>query len=724
MPTHERTSNIASPLPVNHPSSVKMIQLSSNLYMGPCAEYSMENSQLCEAFEHSTGCDFEAEFTRACLDRQKSTSNTSISISDASKMQVEQPSCKLPPFVSTAENFNHALQHQQLCPIDVSEIEFLSVSNGNTATEEYSRTNEQRFLQEEVQQFPLDCSLVHTSSSLANELECKDFRRDSLQSISSGRSSSTSGLTTGASLSEHESLNQPSNVFFPERDSTEQSLSPLLENISDSAPLGTSENSSVPSPITDDDLPYYGYNEGKPNHTLLNDRFMFDSDVFQSRLNRARLAASCNLDDNVNDHHVTADAWEYLGSEIHSCRNGLNMEMDFYPSRVRPPALEPSPWIDVESSYGSEIVNSDKSIRSEDGFFTSLASKLPLLSQRDSNAGSDQEHFLSGNHAQHDSSRSCEHIVKTEKCDDHDFSDSTFSKKKCAPVKSSIGKFGETMEAAKSKNVQAQDSNFKQLSPRGSCTDTNNRPPYSYSALIALAIQNSPEKRMTLRQIYHYVITYFPFYRNSKAGWRNSIRHNLSLNDCFKKVPRNDNDPGKGNYWMLDPGSEKMFDNGNFRRRRRRRVEIRDVNCMRQKLSATSPVSNVPPSAVSPNFGMSPHEYMCDIRNSTLTSSNNGLGRLASDYSGDLPTCDLFSPPDVDDTFLMATGNDVSSQRSERAVESGNACCGLDLDGACGLQGLNAITALPCTAERNLSPTVRRAFFSDPAAGNSDVIEK
>ncbi|XP_015273802.1 PREDICTED: forkhead box protein I3-like [Gekko japonicus] len=30
---------------------------------------------------------------------------------------------------------------------------------------------------------------------------------------------------------------------------------------------------------------------------------------------------------------------------------------------------------------------------------------------------------------------------------------------------------------------------------------------------------------------------------------------------------------GKGNYWTLDPNCEKMFDNGNFRRKRKRRSE-------------------------------------------------------------------------------------------------------------------------------------------------------
>ncbi|XP_068195322.1 forkhead box protein I2 [Antennarius striatus] len=103
------------------------------------------------------------------------------------------------------------------------------------------------------------------------------------------------------------------------------------------------------------------------------------------------------------------------------------------------------------------------------------------------------------------------------------------------------------------------------------------RPPYSYSALIAMAIQNAHDRKLTLSQIYQYVADNFPFYKKSKAGWQNSIRHNLSLNDCFKKVPRDEDDPGKGNYWTLDPNCEKMFDNGNFRRKRKRRSDSSGV---------------------------------------------------------------------------------------------------------------------------------------------------
>ncbi|XP_019873095.1 forkhead box protein L2 isoform X2 [Aethina tumida] len=116
---------------------------------------------------------------------------------------------------------------------------------------------------------------------------------------------------------------------------------------------------------------------------------------------------------------------------------------------------------------------------------------------------------------------------------------------------------------------QPQPTSSTASSTSNSTSNSQSKPPYSYVALIAMAINSSPAKKATLSEIYSYITSKFPYFERNKKGWQNSIRHNLSLNECFQKVAREGGGERKGNYWTLDSAFNDMFENGNYRRRRR-----------------------------------------------------------------------------------------------------------------------------------------------------------
>lgn len=95
------------------------------------------------------------------------------------------------------------------------------------------------------------------------------------------------------------------------------------------------------------------------------------------------------------------------------------------------------------------------------------------------------------------------------------------------------------------------------------------KPQHSYIGLIAMAILSSPDKKLVLSDIYQHILDHYPYFRTRGPGWRNSIRHNLSLNDCFVKSGRSAN--GKGHYWAIHPANLEDFRRGDFRRRKAQR---------------------------------------------------------------------------------------------------------------------------------------------------------
>ena len=128
------------------------------------------------------------------------------------------------------------------------------------------------------------------------------------------------------------------------------------------------------------------------------------------------------------------------------------------------------------------------------------------------------------------------------------------------------------------------------------------KPAHSYIGLIALAILSTAEKKLVLSDIYQWILDNYTYFHARGSGWRNSIRHNLSLNDCFMKSGRSSN--GKGHYWTIHPANMEDFSRGDFRRRRAQRR-------VRKSLGLTLPEEDAedeeedseiltPPSSLSP----------------------------------------------------------------------------------------------------------------------------
>lgn len=190
------------------------------------------------------------------------------------------------------------------------------------------------------------------------------------------------------------------------------------------------------------------------------------------------------------------------------------------------------------------------------------------------------------------------------------------------------------------------------------------KPPYSYVALISMAIQTCGEKRLTLNGIYDYITKHFPYYRNREnQGWRNSIRHNLSLHECFMKLPAKGGKNGKSHYWVLDPNHEVLFEEGNYRRRRRRPVK---------RVSLNPPYAPYYTSyARSPYYaGMGHMSNMSDYSSFSTMPSVNGWANLRDPLSAATGTPNMFSPASGMQSAYSAINGNHSNNNTMTALSS------------------------------------------------------
>ncbi|XP_055296679.1 uncharacterized protein LOC129565625 [Sitodiplosis mosellana] len=197
------------------------------------------------------------------------------------------------------------------------------------------------------------------------------------------------------------------------------------------------------------------------------------------------------------------------------------------------------------------------------------------------------------------------------------------------------------------------------------------KPAYSYSCLIAMALKNSRAGSLPVSEIYSFMCEHFPYFKTAPNGWKNSVRHNLSLNKCFEKIekPATNGGQRKGCLWAMNPSKIAKMDEEVQKWSRKDPMAIRKAMVIPENLPAlergemkhgslndsdvepddtedSEPENELEDSIVN---GIVPDVDSCDEENS----------QIENEY--DLDVSDMFDEVDIEDSksiqFALNTEN-------------------------------------------------------------------
>eukprot|EP01135_Chromosphaera_perkinsii_P003618 Nk52_evm27s249 gene=Nk52_evmTU27s249 len=188
-------------------------------------------------------------------------------------------------------------------------------------------------------------------------------------------------------------------------------------------------------------------------------------------------------------------------------------------------------------------------------------------------------------------------------------------------------------------------------------TTSSGKPPYSYAVLIVHAINSTPEKQMTLSEIYDWVLEHFPYYKDIGSGWKNSIRHNLSLNKTFVRVPRSKEKPGKGAYWKVVPLPES--DNPDAE------------NHTSSSAASSTPATSKGKSKTSSPGGPEGSSSRASIASASCSMASASSGGGGASVGGGLYS-DTFGAISPEDEYLTKLNSVVEKKKKRRSSRSGS----------------------------------------------------